>query len=145
MKILLSILAAAGAALALIIATAVAMERPLPAAPVERAALPAPNRIDQSHAAADVKSAACLACHRGVEDMHNSPNVVLGCADCHGGNAAEGLIHQFAGFGKDKGKYDAFKNASHVQPLNKESGRPRRTRSSRPCCSTTSRRNSSSS
>ena len=120
MKILLSILAAIGAVLALIIASAVAMERPLPAASVDHAALPKANRIDQSHAAADAKSAACLVCHHGVEDMHNSPNVVLGCVDCHGGNAADALTKQFAGFGQDKAKYDAFKNASHVQPLNKE-------------------------
>src|SRR5687767_1299016 len=26
-------------------------------------------------------------CHVGIEPMHNSPAVRLGCTDCHGGNA----------------------------------------------------------
>ena len=54
-------------------------------------ALPKPNWIDQSQADADKKSHGCLECHAGVEPMHASPNVVLGCTDCHGGNAAPGL------------------------------------------------------
>ena len=54
-------------------------------------ALPKPNWIDQSQADADKKSRGCLECHLGVEPMHASPNVVLGCTDCHGGNAAPGL------------------------------------------------------
>jgi hypothetical protein len=48
--------------------------------------LPKPNWIDQSQADADKKSRGCLECHAGVEPMHASPNVVLGCTDCHGGN-----------------------------------------------------------
>jgi hypothetical protein len=54
-------------------------------------ALPKPNWIDQSQAAADKKSRGCLECHKGSEPMHTSPNVVLGCTDCHGGNATPGL------------------------------------------------------
>jgi hypothetical protein len=54
-------------------------------------ALPKPNWIDQSPAEAGMKSRGCLECHAGVEPMHASPNVVLGCTDCHGGNAAPGL------------------------------------------------------
>ena len=54
-------------------------------------ALPKPNWIDQSHADADKKSRGCLECHVGSEPMHSSPNVVLGCTDCHGGNATPGL------------------------------------------------------
>ena len=53
--------------------------------------LPKPNWIDQSQAEADKKSAGCLQCHAGVEKMHASQNVVLGCTDCHGGNATPGL------------------------------------------------------
>ncbi len=122
MKLSLPIVALAGAVLALNIAIAIFMERPLPAAQADTAAtsLPAPNRIDQSHAAADAKSVACMACHHGVEDMHNSPNVVLGCTDCHGGNASAALEKQFSGFAADKTKYNAFKVASHVPPLNPE-------------------------
>lgn len=53
--------------------------------------LPVPNWIDQSQAEADRKSRGCLECHTGSESMHASPNVVLGCTDCHGGNPAPGL------------------------------------------------------
>jgi hypothetical protein len=82
--------------------------------------LPPKNRIDQTHAQADAKSAACMDCHHGIEDMHGSPNVVLGCVDCHGGEAAAALARKFPGFALDKAQYEAFKDASHVQPLNKE-------------------------
>ena len=52
--------------------------------------------IDQSREEAHRKSAGCLECHSAVEDMHASPNVVLGCTDCHGGNATPGLTLQKA-------------------------------------------------
>src|SRR5258706_15748395 len=52
---------------------------------------PKPNWIDQPQAEADKKSRGCLECHTGSESMHASPNVVLGCTDCHGGNATPGL------------------------------------------------------
>jgi len=58
--------------------------------------LPKPNWIDQSQADADKKSRGCLECHAGVEPMHASPNVVLGCTDCHGGNATPGLTQRQA-------------------------------------------------
>ncbi len=54
-------------------------------------ALPKSNWIDQSQTEADKKSVGCLQCHAGIEPMHTSRNVVLGCTDCHGGNAAPGL------------------------------------------------------
>jgi len=43
--------------------------------------------IRQSQADADRKSKSCLKCHAGVESMHKSPAVKLGCTDCHGGDA----------------------------------------------------------
>ncbi len=59
---------------------------------------PAPRRnwIDQTQAQADGKSSGCLQCHAGVEPMHASPAVVLGCVDCHGGNPARGLAKEQA-------------------------------------------------
>ena len=57
---------------------------------------PKPNLIDQSQADADKKSRGCLECHLGVEPMHASRNVVLGCTDCHGGNATPGLTQRQA-------------------------------------------------
>ncbi|HUS33963.1 MAG TPA: hypothetical protein VM680_01305 [Verrucomicrobiae bacterium] len=64
--------------------------------------LPARNRVDQTPAEAAFRSNGCIQCHAGIEPMHSSPNVVLGCTDCHGGNATPGLT-------KDK---------AHVRPRN---------------------------
>jgi hypothetical protein len=49
---------------------------------------PAPKA--QSRAAAEQKSAGCKSCHTASDNhtMHENPGVVLGCADCHGGNAS---------------------------------------------------------
>src|SRR4051812_35429572 len=60
------------------------------------------NLIDQTLSEAHAKSVGCIECHQGVEPMHSSPNVVLGCTDCHGGNPTPGLTQRKA----------------HVQPLN---------------------------
>jgi hypothetical protein len=48
---------------------------------------PAPER--QTVAEADAKSKGCMSCHTATDrhTMHQNPGVVLGCADCHGGNA----------------------------------------------------------
>jgi hypothetical protein len=58
--------------------------------------LPKRNVIDQTSAEARLKSRGCLECHSGSEPMHASPNVVLGCTDCHGGNATPGLTQRKA-------------------------------------------------
>jgi hypothetical protein len=58
--------------------------------------LPAHNVIDQTPEEAHLKSRGCLECHVGSESMHSSPNVVLGCTDCHGGNALPGLTQRKA-------------------------------------------------
>src|SRR6185503_1529830 len=57
---------------------------------------PARNRVDQTLAEAHSKSAGCIECHKGIEDMHRSPAVVLGCTDCHGGNPTPGLTQRKA-------------------------------------------------
>ena len=41
----------------------------------------------QTQAEADVKSRGCVSCHEGIEPMHASAAVRLGCTDCHGGDA----------------------------------------------------------
>lgn len=48
---------------------------------------PAPRA--QTQAEADKKSAGCQSCHTATDrkTMHATPAVVLGCTDCHGGNA----------------------------------------------------------
>ena len=55
--------------------------------------LPPRNWIDQTPEDMKRKSAGCLDCHKTTDahTMHESPNVVLGCTDCHGGNPARGL------------------------------------------------------
>jgi hypothetical protein len=71
---------------------------------IARTVLPPRNWIDQTQAQADAKSVGCLQCHHGVEPMHKAEHVVLGCSDCHGGNAARGLT----------------KEQAHILPKNKE-------------------------
>ncbi len=48
-----------------------------------------PSPAHQSRAEADAKSEGCVSCHTASDaaSMHASPSVVLGCTDCHGGNA----------------------------------------------------------
>jgi hypothetical protein len=42
----------------------------------------------QTQAEADAKSRGCVSCHEGIEPMHASAAVRLGCTDCHGGDAS---------------------------------------------------------
>src|SRR5712691_7667128 len=51
------------------------------------------NLIDQTREEVFAKSQGCLECHKGIDQpsMHSSPNVMLGCTDCHGGNPTPGL------------------------------------------------------
>ena len=48
-----------------------------------------PAPLDQSEAEAAVKSAGCVSCHTKSDEatMHPQRSVVLGCTDCHGGDA----------------------------------------------------------
>jgi len=63
------------------------------ARPVSPVTAPKPhNLMDQTREEALKKSRGCLQCHQGIEEMHASPNVVLGCVDCHGGNATPDLL-----------------------------------------------------
>ena len=59
--------------------------------------------LRQTQAQADAKSAGCLSCHKGIEPMHASAAVRLGCTDCHGGDATA-----------------TEKNRAHVLPRNPE-------------------------
>jgi len=45
-----------------------------------------PSLMDQTDEDAMAKSWGCLQCHQGVEKMHRSEKVRLGCCDCHGGD-----------------------------------------------------------
>jgi hypothetical protein len=87
-----------------------------PAAPAPESArlkLRAPTRTETPEQAARA-SAGCLSCHTGIEhpNMHMEATVVLGCTDCHGGNAD---IMRTSGTGTDA--YEEAEQKAHVQPL----------------------------
>ena len=69
---------------------------------------------EQTQAEADTKSAGCVSCHTKSDaaTMHNSPAIVLGCTDCHGGSAEEAIP---AGPYTDE-TYAAARDKAHVQP-----------------------------
>jgi hypothetical protein len=69
----------------------------------------------QTKAEAEKKSAGCLTCHSRTDEpsMHASPGVVLGCTDCHGGDAAVSLPR---GSAPGDFAYRASLDRAHVQP-----------------------------
>src|SRR3954454_20358014 len=69
----------------------------------------------QAWAAADAKSAGCQSCHSDGEyrTMHASQAVVLGCTDCHGGNAG---VRGDASLAPSDPRYVAARDAAHVLP-----------------------------
>ncbi len=96
------------------VAAAQASEGP---AKVEReyvSAPPAPAK--QTWPQAMKKSEGCITCHTQTDEMsmHANPGVVLGCTDCHGGNAA---IRRPEGTEYGDKSYRAALDAAHVQPL----------------------------
>ena len=48
-----------------------------------------PAPVEQTPQMAELKSFGCVSCHTSTDasSMHDSPSVVLGCTDCHGGNS----------------------------------------------------------
>lgn len=77
------------------------------------AAPPAPAH--QTEAAARAKSAGCVSCHTRTDlaTMHPNAAVVLGCADCHGGDAAVFKPpHAMA----EDANYAAARDRAHVLP-----------------------------
>ena len=64
---------------------------------------------------AEVKSAGCLSCHLETDaySMHENPGVVLGCTDCHGGNASVFLAD---GALEGSALYTEALEAAHVLP-----------------------------
>jgi hypothetical protein len=65
---------------------------------------------------AEAKSAGCVSCHTDSDrkTMHASQAVVLGCTDCHGGNAA---VRGDAALAHDDPYYVAARDKAHVLPL----------------------------
>lgn len=87
---------------------------------VERQYTKAPDAPKtQTQAQADAKSAGCLTCHTATDQptMHASPAVVLGCVDCHGGDASVGRENANEG----RAEYAAVRDRAHVLPRFPES------------------------
>ncbi|AGH48022.1 LVIVD repeat protein precursor [Sphingomonas sp. MM-1] len=83
-------------------------------------AFTAPAPAGQSWAEADEKSAGCVSCHTASDQktMHASPAVVLGCVDCHGGDAT---VRGDARLPHDAPAYVAARDKAHVLPRYPES------------------------
>ena len=66
---------------------------------------------EQAHA----RSAGCESCHTASDapSMHKSAAVVLGCVDCHGGDAS---VTAAAGLNKASREYAAIRDRAHVLP-----------------------------
>jgi hypothetical protein len=75
-----------------------------------------PTPMMQSQSDVDAKSTGCLSCHVKTDQptMHDVPGLMIGCTDCHGGNAKVALP---AGVERSNPKYRATLDQAHVQPL----------------------------
>src|SRR5260370_14625807 len=71
--------------------------------------------MGQTRAEADRKSAGCISCHTQTDEptMHATSTVLLGCTDCHGGNAD---VRIAASVKADSPEYDQAKRQAHPQP-----------------------------
>ena len=85
-------------------------------APVPRVYVTAPPApLAQTSEQAAAKSVGCVSCHSPVDavSMHASPAVVLGCVDCHGGDAT---AVSPAGAARESTEYIAVRDRAHVLP-----------------------------
>lgn len=102
--------------LALLLAAATQLRAGEGETPAPRHFVKAPDAPpSQTPEQAEAKSAGCLSCHTASDapSMHNSDAVVLGCTDCHGGDAH---VSAPAGLGKSEARYAALRDAAHVLP-----------------------------
>ncbi len=69
----------------------------------------------QAPAEAESKSAGCRSCHTATDQatMHQNPGIVIGCTDCHGGNARVFLA---VGIKREDPAYLATLSQAHVLP-----------------------------
>lgn len=84
--------------------------------PVERHYVTAPSApVSQTEEAVQAKSAGCMSCHTRTDatTMHTNPAVRLGCADCHGGDAA---IRLEQGAQRGSAAYTKAMESAHVLP-----------------------------
>jgi hypothetical protein len=84
--------------------------------PVERHYVKAPDAPrSQTAEQVQAKSSGCYSCHVQTDEpsMHATPAVMLGCTDCHGGNAA---VRGNPNLGFNHPDYVAAREAAHVLP-----------------------------
>ena len=82
--------------------------------------------VSQSVEEAERKSVGCLTCHTasGHKTMHENPGVVIGCTDCHGGNASvtnpgarpSGRSEPRGAPSRDPSPYAAARDRAHILP-----------------------------
>ncbi len=74
-----------------------------------------PAPADQSEADAALKSAGCQSCHTKSDSatMHPQRSVVIGCTDCHGGDAGVKLTTSAA---QGSAEFEEVMSRAHVQP-----------------------------
>ena len=72
----------------------------------------------QTQADANLKSDGCMSCHTATDrhTMHANPGVVLGCTDCHGGNAQV----QAGAAGRNSPAYRAAMDQAHILPRDEQ-------------------------
>ncbi|RVT43616.1 LVIVD repeat-containing protein [Sphingobium algorifonticola] len=89
--------------------------------PVKRVyAIAPPAPMSQTAAQVAAKSDGCYSCHVQTDEpsMHATPAVMLGCTDCHGGNAS---VRGDPALGFDHPDYAAARDKAHVLPTYPES------------------------
>jgi hypothetical protein len=71
---------------------------------------------------AEAKSAGCMSCHTATDraTMHQNPGVVLGCTDCHGGDAK---VLRPQGAKREDSAYLATLRRAHVLPRDERAWR----------------------
>ena len=74
-----------------------------------------PSLMGLTQAITDRKSAGCISCHTQTDEptMHATGTVLLGCTDCHGGNAD---VRIAASVKADSPESDQAKRQAHPQP-----------------------------
>jgi hypothetical protein len=86
-------------------------------APVARTYAIAPPAVrGETSQEAEERSAGCKSCHTASDSatMHNTPAVVLGCTDCHGGNASVSAPRTLS---RSDTAYASLRDRAHVLPL----------------------------
>lgn len=73
-------------------------------------------------AQAEAASAGCVSCHRETDrpTMHDNPAVILGCTDCHGGDATVHRPHGADPAGPAAASYQEAMRRAHVAPRQPE-------------------------